>query len=343
MREVRWNPLAGRHVLFAPGRASRPHDTNSPPTLSSASREALGAGESTLEKRTTSTSLTGHSYPSTGASEEKPCVFCQGNESLTPPEIFAVRAKGGPDEPGWITRVVPNLYPAVEGPGRYHEVVVHSPRHITLFEELRAEELSAVAKAWSARLEAISQDPSVVYFQAGLNQGGDAGASRDHSHSQLLAVNFEPPIWKVEKESLQSSALCPLCELVKDSLTLGQFSVKAGDECVAVCPPWAEFPYEILAFPRDHLRSMSSSGDALEWVLESLTTLTWAIGAETKTRSFNAIFHTGLARELGAQFHWHAHLYPRIAKLASVELGTGVFIQTVDPLEVCSRLRSSDL
>lgn len=42
------------------------------------------------------------------------CPFCEGHESKTPPEVEAVRPSGGEaDGPGWITRTVPNLYPAV--------------------------------------------------------------------------------------------------------------------------------------------------------------------------------------------------------------------------------------
>ncbi len=42
------------------------------------------------------------------------CPFCEGREDRTPPEVYATRAGGGAaDTPGWTTRVVPNLYPAL--------------------------------------------------------------------------------------------------------------------------------------------------------------------------------------------------------------------------------------
>jgi UDPglucose--hexose-1-phosphate uridylyltransferase len=42
--------------------------------------------------------------------------FAEGHEGRTPPEVFAVRPGGGAaDGPGWLVRVVPNLYPALEG------------------------------------------------------------------------------------------------------------------------------------------------------------------------------------------------------------------------------------
>ncbi len=44
------------------------------------------------------------------------CPFCEGREDRTPPEVYAMRPGGGDaDTPGWTTRVVPNLYPALGG------------------------------------------------------------------------------------------------------------------------------------------------------------------------------------------------------------------------------------
>src|SRR4030042_4919659 len=43
---------------------------------------------------------------------EKPCPFCEGSESHTPPEIYAIRPKNSaPNSPGWELRVVPSVAP----------------------------------------------------------------------------------------------------------------------------------------------------------------------------------------------------------------------------------------
>jgi len=43
------------------------------------------------------------------------CPFCESREDRTPPELFATRGEGEANSPGWTTRVVPNLYPALGG------------------------------------------------------------------------------------------------------------------------------------------------------------------------------------------------------------------------------------
>jgi len=73
-------------VILAPGRAERPH----------------GFG--------------GRAPDEKGAAG---CPFCEGSEEKTPPEVYAVRPGGGAaDSPGWTSRVVPNLYPALAEPPR---------------------------------------------------------------------------------------------------------------------------------------------------------------------------------------------------------------------------------
>src|SRR4051794_32071617 len=83
--EIRIDQLTGLRTILAPGRAARPD------SFKTAASEPKGATE---------------------------CPFCEGHEDRTPPEAYALRpGDGGADTPGWKTRVVPNLYPALARPG----------------------------------------------------------------------------------------------------------------------------------------------------------------------------------------------------------------------------------
>ena len=76
MTDLRRDPLSGRLVAIAPGRATRP-------------------GASLL------------TVPPADEAELEACPFCAGREDRTPPEVLRL---GDP----WQVRVGPNLYPAVE-------------------------------------------------------------------------------------------------------------------------------------------------------------------------------------------------------------------------------------
>ena len=82
--EIRIDQLTGLRTILAPGRAARPD--------SFAARASEPKGPES-------------------------CPFCEGREDRTPPELYATRpGDGGPETPGWTTRVVPNLYPALGQP-----------------------------------------------------------------------------------------------------------------------------------------------------------------------------------------------------------------------------------
>ena len=125
MPEIRVDPLTGLKTIIAAGRATRPRGgfTVAPP-------EDIDTGAD---------------------------PFLEGHEDRTPPELFAVRPRGGaPDTPGWTVRAVPNRYPALvpEAPEPHpephpelftalpargaHELIVNSPApavsytHLTL-------------------------------------------------------------------------------------------------------------------------------------------------------------------------------------------------------------------
>src|SRR5512137_1728844 len=85
MPELRKDPVVGRWVIVATERAARPSDFQ-------ARREPP---------------------PDPGN-----CPFDPGREAMTPPEIFAIRPDGScPNTPGWVTRVVPNRFPALRVEG----------------------------------------------------------------------------------------------------------------------------------------------------------------------------------------------------------------------------------
>jgi UDPglucose--hexose-1-phosphate uridylyltransferase len=82
--EIRIDQLTGLRTILAPGRAARPDSF----------KAAVGEPKGSTE-----------------------CPFCEGREDRTPAEVYALRPEGGADTPGWKTRVVPNLYPALALPG----------------------------------------------------------------------------------------------------------------------------------------------------------------------------------------------------------------------------------
>jgi UDPglucose--hexose-1-phosphate uridylyltransferase len=276
------------------------------------------------------------------------CPFCEGREGATPPESFALGRPGRPpDTPGWSVRVVPNKFPAF-GPwsgegdrgglfarraavGR-QEVVVHSPRHVRTLADLSVRELEYVAEAWQARA-AAAREAGFAYMQALVNEGRAAGASLQHSHSQLVWLREEPPLVDQERRAqAEEDGGCILCRVLAEEGEQRIRVVAERDGVVLLCPFAGRQPYELLVAPQDCDQDPFRSArlaTALELVGEGLRRLRVAEGPVP----VNAWLH--------ASGHWHVEVLPRLTVLAGLELGAGYFVNTLAPESAAGVLRES--
>ena len=257
--------------------------------------------------------------------EGEDCPFCEGHEERTPPEALALgRPDGAPaDSPGWSVRVVPNLYPALER----QEVVVHAPRHARSLAELTDEELGLVAKAWLLRAGAARKE-GFPYVHALVNEGREAGASRGHSHSQLVWLREAPPEVVVEDDGK-----CRVCAHLADELVAGARILGDRGGVVATVRWAGRLPYELLLAPSDHAGGSAFESprlaDALGLLAKSIRHLHAAEGGRVP---LNVWLHDGA--------HWHLEVVPRLNVLAGLELGAGIYVNTLDPDEAAERLRA---
>jgi UDPglucose--hexose-1-phosphate uridylyltransferase len=297
--QLRVDPLSGRTVAIAPGRARRP-----------------GAEKRTLEP--------------VGAGELEHCPFCEGHEQQTPPEVFAYGPPGRrPDTPGWSLRVVPNLYPALER----QEVVIHTPRHARSLVELELGELSNVAGAWTSRAEAARSE-GFGYLQVLVNEGADAGASLPHSHSQLAWFREQPPEPASERTSAGD---CAVCELLSDSSTTRQLTLADADNAIlALCHPAGRAPYEVFVAPYAH--EPGPWGMPLEMALDLAVFALRRLHEVEGPVPINLWLHCA---PFGGDGHWHLELVPRLTVFAGLELGAGVYVNTLPPEEAAERLRGA--
>jgi len=230
------------------------------------------------------------------------CPFCAGHEDRTPPETL--RLGDGPT--GWAVRVVPNLYPALER----QEVVIHGHGHSRSLGELDDDTLALVAEAWQRR----ARDVGGTVF-AIVNEGHEAGASLQHSHSQLAWLPGPPPAVLTERG-------LPEGELILER-----------DGLVARCPRASRVPYEVQIAPlRSEPEGLRSEllAPALQLLAELVRRIRVIRGEPTP---LNAWLHEGLP--------WHLELLPRTTRLAGLELGAGVYINPVAPEEAAAVLRDA--
>jgi UDPglucose--hexose-1-phosphate uridylyltransferase len=322
MAELRRDLLTGRWVILAPGRAERPHEAQ---------------------------------VATTQAPSEAPladCPFCPGHEDQTPPEV-ARRGRGDPDGPGWQVRVVPNLYPIVQGntdatiadsdelrqrrpAGGAHEVVLLSADHHRSLAQLDDRQVLEVLHALQDRARAHAA-AGHVYTQVIVNHGVRGGASLAHPHAQIVAIDVTPPAVSEEIAHIATDDHCVLCSELhrqQDDPSL----VVTGHDVMAWCPWWSSSAYELLLAPRQHLPRFEEAGAELEAVAATVRDALGRLDRQLGDPPYNLVVHS-LPADRNTDYHWHIHVRPRLQQDAGFELGTGIQVNIVDPAEAARHLR----
>jgi UDPglucose--hexose-1-phosphate uridylyltransferase len=253
------------------------------------------------------------------------CPFCEGREERTPPETFAIRPSGGaPDTPGWTVRVVPNLYPVFE----HHEVVISTPRHVRSFGELTAAEVGGVAAAWRHRAGAAGEG-GFPYVHALLNEGREAGASLAHSHTQLAWLPRPPPAVVVE-----DGAGCAVCAHIRAELAVSdERAILDLDGVTLLAAYGGRLPYELLIAPLEHPDGSAFESDLLTPALTVLAEALKRLHAAEGPVPVNAWLHD--------HGHWHLEVLPRLTVFAGIELGAGIYVNSLAPETAAAVLRDA--
>ena len=331
MPELRKDPVVGRWVIISTERSRRP----------------------------------GHFTPESGNGAQSFSPFAEGREDMTPPEVYALRANGGgKDSPGWSVRVVPNKFPALQiegsldrrGEGLYdkmngvgaHEVVIEGSDPDKQLADLAAEQIAAVLVAWRERMRDLKKDPRLRYALVFKNHGAGAGATLEHSHSQIIAT---PIIPKMVQEELDGARRYfelkerPVFSDIIDQETAegqGRRVVVRTARYIALAPFAPRFPFETWVLPIARRAAFHDIDDPNE-MLELAGILKDTLGrlnAALDSPPYNLILHTApLAEPEVPYYHWHFEIMPKLTRVAGFEIGSGFYINPTPPEDAAQYLR----
>jgi UDPglucose--hexose-1-phosphate uridylyltransferase len=330
--QLRKDPITGRWVIIATDRAQRPSDF--------------------IRERV---EIKGVRY----------CPFCPGNELKTPPEVLAFREHGGPNENGWRVRVVPNKFPALrvegdlnrQGEGLYdrmngvgaHEVIIETPEHDMTLANLSEKRIEEVFWAFRERALDLKKDQRLRYILIFKNHGEMAGASLEHSHSQLIALPVVPKRVQEEIDGARRyhdfKERCVYCDIIRQEAESGVRVVLETDHILALSPYAPRFPFETWVIPRRHESHFESTDAAviqnLAWVLRMTLR---KLDKVLEQPAYNTVIHTGpMQQGPMPHYHWHIEIIPKLTKVAGFEWGSGFYINPTPPEESARYLREAGL
>jgi UDPglucose--hexose-1-phosphate uridylyltransferase len=293
------------------------------------------------------------------------CPLCPGNESMTPPEVYAMRPHGSPpNSADWTLRVVPNKFPALriegdldkEGLGLYdkmngvgaHEVIIETPNRTEALSDMPVERIQNVFVAYRERILDLSRDRRFKYIMVFKNHGSVAGASLDHSHSQLIALPIVPRRVVEELNGGLSyykfKDRCIFCDIIAQEKEDNVRVVYENDLFVALSPYAARFPFETWILPKRHeaIFADHNRADNYRCLAETLSTILKKYVKVLNSPPYNYVIHTAPSGNTDVpHYHWHIELIPRLTKMAGFEWGTGFYINPTPPEEATDYLKEA--
>jgi UDPglucose--hexose-1-phosphate uridylyltransferase len=268
-------------------------------------------------------------------------VIVAGNRQARPnlPDDRCPFCVGGTEAPEpYETRWFPNRWPSF--PDGRSEVHLFSPAHDATLGTLGAGGIREVIDLWAARTAALGGRDDVAYVLLFENAGAEVGATITHPHGQAFAYAEVPDAPAREL----GADRCVLCGDVDDALVVS----RSGDWRAWV-PHAPTMPFALRLAPAAHvadLPSLDDAGrDALAALLaDTLTRLDRHFGAPVPRMLWVHQRPTDGRAWPSAHLHlhveplWRAPGVPRF--VAAGELGGGVHVVPVDPLDAAAALRS---
>lgn len=341
MPELRKDPVIGRWVIIATERAKRPDQ------FSGQAQEDY---------------------------VEKPCPFCQGSESRTPPEIYALRPnRSAPNSPNWELRVVPSIAPFLkiegdldrQGQGLYdmmngigaHEVIIETNQHIGNMADLSEEQVAKVISCYIDRINDLEKDTRFKYVLVFKNHGWIAGGGRvKHSRSQLIATPVNPKRVKEElvgaRQYYEHHERCVFCDLIRQELDSKDRLILDIDGFIAVAPFASRFPFEVWIFPKKHSSDfVQMDMDSRLNLAKTLKKVLQKLKKSLNDPPYNYVLHTapfrrpklGYWKSIENDYHWHIEIIPRLTRVAGFEWGTGFYICPLPPEDAAKFLREVEV
>jgi len=282
---------------------------------------------------------------------EPTCPFCPGNEVMTPPEVFR---SSDPSKGSWAVRVTANKFAALQGEGEptrresdsffremdgvgYHEVIIETPLHDHFLPLMTESEVEDLLRVYQARYQALREKPWIRSILIFKNHGEHAGTSLEHPHSQLVAMPVTPMLirrkYEVAITHFDDTGRCLYCDVVEAEGKAKVRLILETDRFLVFHPFACHVPFETWIVPKHHQpsfgRILSEEIIDLAKVLrKTLKGLYQALG----NPDFNLIVHSAPPEDENKMYYlWHIQILPRVTTIAGFELGSGIFITTMEP------------
>jgi UDPglucose--hexose-1-phosphate uridylyltransferase len=210
------------------------------------------------------------------------------------------------------------------------EVIIETRKHGMDINDFSIDHIVRVFNAYIDRFMALRNIDGIKHVIIFKNEGGKAGASVIHTHSQVIALPILPKKIESEAQAYNKYRLekvtCPYCDIINKEEDKPR--VIWQDENVMALSPYAsDSPYGVWLLPRRH---MALFADLTRPEKESMAfALKLVLG---KLDEFGINYNYFVENSVNNEdYHSHIKIAPRPNVWAGLELGTGIMINPITP------------
>jgi UDPglucose--hexose-1-phosphate uridylyltransferase len=182
------------------------------------------------------------------------------------------------------------------------------------------------------------------------NHGSIAGASLDHSHSQLISLPIVPKRISEEISGgmnyYKYKDRCVFCDIIAQERDDNVRVIYENSRFIALSPYASRFPFETWILPKNHepYFIFQSDDDNYHDAADALSTILKKHDKVLNSPPYNFMIHTTpLGNGDTPHYHWHIEIIPRLTKMAGFEWGTGFYINPTPPEEATTYLKEADI
>jgi len=129
-----------------------------------------------------------------------------------------------------------------------HEVIIETPDHKSTLATISDKAVEEVFWAYRDRMLDLKNDRRFRYILLFKNHGEAAGATVEHTHSQLIALPIVPKRVREEvdnsKRYYDEKERCIFCDMIRQEVETGTRMILENDYFIALAPYAPRFPFE---------------------------------------------------------------------------------------------------
>jgi UDPglucose--hexose-1-phosphate uridylyltransferase len=210
------------------------------------------------------------------------------------------------------------------------EVIIETRKHAMDINDFSVDHIVRIFNAYINRFDELRNMDRIKHVIVFKNEGGKAGDSIAHTHSQVIAMPFLPPKNEIEAIAYNKyrlkHATCPYCDVIQKET--GKPRVIWEDENLFVLAPYASnAPYAAWLLPKRHVRFLSdltrSEKESIAMAFKIVLGKLDELGI-----SYNYFVENAINQE---DYHMHIKLVPRPNVWGGVEMGSGIIINPIAP------------